>query len=315
MIFPSRTVFGGVRRVVKHTLFGVGYYHQRFAQFDFPGIAILCYHGIRPRTDPRVPFNDLHVDPDVFDAHCRLIASACNPMSLDDFRGVLEGNRRLPPRPVIVTFDDGYRSVLEYGLPSLERHGIPAAVFVSIEPVLRSQHFWFDTLCRQQDERAVLQSATIPYQAWRRQKESMAATCYEQERHRPMTVSELRQLAASPLIEIGGHTLTHPALAHASVDEQRCEIVGCRTALEDVIGKSVNAFAYPFGQIGRHYTPETVAVVREAGFDMAFTTEPSFVSNHEDAFDIPRFVILDAVTDVELAHRLTHSWHTSQAGV
>jgi peptidoglycan/xylan/chitin deacetylase (PgdA/CDA1 family) len=315
MIFPSRTVFGGVRRVVKHTLFSVGYYHQRLAQFDFPGIAVLCYHGIRARTDPRAPFNDLHVDPDVFDAHCRLIATACNPISLDEFREVLEGNRALPPRAVIVTFDDGYRSVLEYGLPSLEQHGIPAAVFVCIEPVLRSQHFWFDTLCREHDEQAVLQAATIPYEAWRRQKQSMVATSYEHEHHRPMTVSELRRLAASPLIEIGGHTLTHPVLAHTSLDEQRCEIVGCRTALEEVIDKPVNAFAYPFGQIGIHYSPETVAVVRHAGFDMAFTTEPSFASTHEDSFDIPRFVILDAVTDVELAHRLTHSWHTLQAGV
>lgn len=315
MIFPSRTVFGAVRRVVKHTLFSVGYYHQRLAQSGFPGIAILCYHGIRSRIDPRVPFNELHVDPDVFDAHCRLIATACNPISLDDFRGVLESNRPLPPRPVIVTFDDGYRSVLEYGLPSLEQYGIPAAVFVCTEPVLRSQHFWFDTLCRRQGEQAVLDAATIPYQDWRRQKDSMAAPCYEHEKHRPMTVTELRQLAASPLIEIGGHTLTHPALARASVDEQRCEIAGNRTALEELIGKPVNAFAYPFGQIGTHYSPETVAVVRQAGFDMAFTTEPSFVTNHEDTCDIPRFVILDAVTDVELAHRLTHSWHTVQAGV
>lgn len=315
MIFPSRTVFGGVRRVVKHTLFSVGYYHQRLGQCDFPGIAILCYHGIRSRGDRDVPFNDLHVDPDAFDAHCRLIASACDPISLDDFRAALGGGRSLPPRPVIVTFDDGYRSVLEYGLPSLEHHGIPAAVFVCVEPIVRSQHFWFDTLCRREDEQAVLRAATVPYQEWRRLKESMATGCHEYEKHRPMTVSELRQLASSPLIEIGGHTLSHPALARASVAEQRCEIAGCRMALEDAIGKRVKAFAYPFGQIGTHYSADTVAVVRDAGFDMAFTTEPSFATNHDDQFDIPRFVILDAVTEVELAHRLTHSWHTTQAGV
>jgi peptidoglycan/xylan/chitin deacetylase (PgdA/CDA1 family) len=313
MIFPSRTVFGGVRRVVKHTLFSVGYYHQRLAQSEFPGVAILCYHGIRSQTDPRVPFNDLHVDPEVFEAHCRLISTACNPISLDDFRAALDGTRALPPRPVIVTFDDGYRSVLEYGLPSLEQYGIPAAVFVCIEPVLRSQHFWFDTLCRRQDEQAVLQAATVPYQEWRRRKESISAACYEHEKHRPMTISELRQLASSPLIEIGGHTLSHPALAHASVDEQRCEVAGCRTALEDAIGTRVNAFAYPFGQNGIHYSAETVRVVRDSGFDVAFSTEPSFVSNPGDRFDIPRFVILHAVTEVELAHRLAHSWHTPQA--
>src|ERR1051325_10200025 len=202
MIFPSRTVFGGVRRVVKHTLFSVGYYHQRLGQSEFPGVAILCYHGIRSRTDPRVPFNDLHVDPEVFEAHCRLISTACNPISLDDFRAALDGKRALPPRPVIVTFDDGYRSVLEYGLPSLEQYGIPAAVFVCIEPILRSQHFWFDTLYRTQDERAALQAAAVQYQECRRGRESISAACYEHETHRPMTISELRPLASSSLIEI-----------------------------------------------------------------------------------------------------------------
>jgi peptidoglycan/xylan/chitin deacetylase (PgdA/CDA1 family) len=311
----SSTMFGNARQAAKQALFNVGYYHQRLAQSEFAGVAILCYHGLRSRTDPPAPFNDLHVDLDVFDAHCRFIATACDPISLDDFRAALDGRRALPPRPVIVTFDDGYRSVLEHGLPTLERHGIPAAVFVCIEPVLRSQHFWFDTLCRQEDEEAVLRAAAMPYREWRRQKESMAAGCYEHEKHRPLTVRELRQLASSPLIEIGGHTLSHPALARASVEEQRCEIAGCRTALEDAIGKRVNAFAYPFGQTGVHYTAETAGRVREAGFDLAFSTQPSLARTDDGSFDVPRFVVLDAVTDVELAHRLTHSWNLSHAGV
>jgi peptidoglycan/xylan/chitin deacetylase (PgdA/CDA1 family) len=315
MMSPPAGVVGGVRRAVKHTLFSIGYYHQRLAHFEFPGVAILCYHGIRQRTEPRVPFNDLHVHPDVFDSHCRLIATACNPISLDDMREVLEGRRVLPPRPVIVTFDDGYRSVLEHALPSLERYQIPAAVFVCVDPVLRSRHFWFDALCRQQDEEAVLHAATVPYQEWRRRNESLMTACHVDETHRPMTRSELRQLASSPRIEIGGHTLSHPTLARASVDEQRCEIAGSRAALQDAIGKPVDAFAYPFGRRGIHYGAETVQLVREAGFRLAFTTEPSFATNLDDRFNLPRFVMVDAVTAIELAHRLTHSWHPTEAGV
>jgi hypothetical protein len=48
---------------------------------------------------------------------------------------------------------------------------------------------------------------------------------------------------------------------------------------------------------------------------VAFTTEPSFLSAGCDRFELPRFLMLDAVDDVELAHRLTHSWHTTANGV
>jgi peptidoglycan/xylan/chitin deacetylase (PgdA/CDA1 family) len=315
MIASQAAVSGGARRAIKRTLFNVGYYRQRLSRFEFPGVAVLCYHGIRNAADPQLPFNDLHVNTDVFEAHCRLISSACNPISLDDFRAALNSGRTLPPRPVIVTFDDGYRSVVDHALPSLERYRIPAAVFVCSEPVLRSRHFWFDTLCRRDGEEAVLCAQRLPHDEWRALTESISTPYQENEAHRPMTTAELVRLASSPLIEIGGHTLSHPTLAVASIDEQRREISGCRTALQNAVAQPVHAFAYPFGRFGTHYSLDTVTGVRNAGFDMAFTTEPSFHTCGSDPFQISRFVMLNAVDDVELAHRLAHSWHTADAAV
>lgn len=315
MMLSPRAAVDGVRRAVKQALFGAGYYHHRLSQFAFPGVAVLCYHGIRASADEQVPFNDLHVCSEVFEAHCRLIATACNPISLDDLRAALDGGPALPARPVIVTFDDGYRSVLDCALPSLERHGIPAAVFVCSDPVFRSRHFWFDTLCRRDGEDAVRRTQTLPYDDWHALTESVSASIDERDVHRPMTAAELFRLASSPLIEVGGHTLSHPTLAAVPVDKQQREIAGCRNALEDAIGKRVQAFAYPFGRLGVHYGLETVCLVRNAGYDVAFTTEPSFHRSGSSVFEIPRFLMLDAVDDVELAHRLTHSWHTTDTAV
>jgi peptidoglycan/xylan/chitin deacetylase (PgdA/CDA1 family) len=131
------------------------------------------------------------------------------------------------------------------------------------------------------------------------------------EQHRPLTVEELRRLAASPLIEIGGHTLSHPTLALAPAEEQRREIRGCREALQDAINAPVDAFAYPYGGLRQDYLPEAVDIVREAGFTSAFTTGESFATLDGDPFQIPRFVMLESVGDVELAHRLLHSWRAS----
>ena len=311
MTVAPPVVFSGARRAVKQTLFSLGYYHQKLSQYEFPGVATLCYHGIR-NADTAVPFADLHVFQEVFESHCRLIATACDPISLDDLRAARNGKRPLPARPIIVSFDDGYRSVLDHALPSLERFGIPAVVFVCADPVLRAEHFWFDMMCRRHGEDAVARAGALPYDDWRAVSESVSTPTSDAEAHRPMTIAELRRLASNPLIEIGGHTLSHPSLAFASVDEQRREIGCCRTSLQDALGKPVQSFAYPFGQLGANYSRETVSIVRSAGFDMAFTTRPAFLTRGSDAFfEIPRFLMLDAVDDVELAHRLTHSWHRS----
>src|SRR5438105_466966 len=304
-------VLDTVRRAVKQTLFNVGYYHRRLSQLAFPGVAILCYHGIRGAGEPAPPFNDLHVDEETFSRHCRFIADECHPISLDDLRASREGRRSLPARPVIVTFDDGYRSVLERALPSLERHGIPAAVFVCSEPVLTGRHFWFDTLWRRSGEQAVTHAMSMPYAEWRALRDAIATRAAETDAHRPMTPTELRRLAASPLVEIGGHTMRHPVLRFAPIDEQREEISGCRTALQEAIGKPIRSFAYPFGRVAEHYQPGTPRVIEAAGFDLAFTTNPSFVPGEVDPFQIPRFVMLGSVDDAELAHRLVHSWHAT----
>jgi len=299
-----------VQQAIKRSLFALGYYHQRLSRAVFPGVAVLCYHGIRT-TDDSTQFSGLHVTKSTFERHCRLIAEACDPISLDEFREARQTGRQLPPRSVIMTFDDGYRGVLEHGLPVLERYGIPAAVFVAAAPVLDQQHFWFDALCRRDGEAAVTTARALPYQKWRALADSITTTAVETESHRPLTRTELEQLAHSPLIEIGAHTMTHPTLSLAPIEEQQREIADCRATLERVLGRPVSAFAYPYGNPFGDYTSETVAVVRDARFDLAFTTAGSFATLECDPLQIPRFMMLDTVGDVELGHRLAHSWRSA----
>jgi peptidoglycan/xylan/chitin deacetylase (PgdA/CDA1 family) len=303
-----------VRRGVKRTLFSVGYYHRRLLQLEFPGAAVLCYHGIRSANED-VPFSDLHVTEETFESHCRLLAETCHPISLDHFRAARAGMRPLPARPVIVTFDDGYRAVVDRALPVLERYGVPATVFACSEPLLTSTHFWFDVLGRREGEVAVTRARALPYGDWRVLIESIGSPASPCETHRPLTRDELQRLAASPLIEIGAHTMSHPTLARASVAEQRREITGCRDALHHATNRPVEAFAYPYGDLFQDFLPETVGLVREVGFTLAFTTREAFATLHDDPFQTPRFVMLGSVSDVELAHRLVHSWRAAEAAV
>ena len=109
-----------------------------------------------------------------------------------------------------------------------------------------------------------------------------------------------------PQVAPGPHYTTKRLRKEARMDRQTEVQVPCHSTLAPV-----DAFAYPYGGLRQDYLPETVGIVREAGFTSAFTTGESFATLDGDPFQIPRFVMLESVGDVELAHRLLHSWHAS----
>ena len=122
---------------------------------------------------------------------------------------------------------------------------------------------------------------------------------WPRESHRPMTPAELRSLSRSDVIEIGCHTVTHPALTERSESVQRAEIQEGRSACADMTGRWPTTFAYPFGDYG----PETVELVREAGFAAACTTDPEGVTPGLEVLALPRLQVLDWSAD-ELGRQL-----------
>lgn len=107
--------------------------------------------------------------------------------------------------------------------------------------------------------------------------------------NRPLSVDEARTLAASALVEIGAHTVTHPLLpAHTAV-VQRQEIEASKAYLEEKLQRPVASFSYPFGE----YTAETTALVRAAGLACACSTRGEPVHRGTDPFQLPRFAVAD----------------------
>jgi peptidoglycan/xylan/chitin deacetylase (PgdA/CDA1 family) len=107
-----------------------------------------------------------------------------------------------------------------------------------------------------------------------------------------MSEQEVRDLAGSGLVDVGAHTVTHPCLARLSPAEQRSEMEASRCVLEDLLGRPVRSFAYPYG--GREdIGAETPRIAKEAGFDLACTNFRGFVSRVSDPFRLPRLVVRD----------------------
>jgi peptidoglycan/xylan/chitin deacetylase (PgdA/CDA1 family) len=294
----------------KAILLRAGHYRRRLAGARFPGVVVLCYHAVRPDASRTVhyPFEQLHVSVNELAGHCAVVARSCTPISLDDLRQAVVHGAPLPARPVLVTFDDGYRSVATLAAPILERHSIPAAFFVCSGSVADRRLLWYDAMARRGAEADVDRVKRATFEEWQRVADESLTRVDDDDPLAPMTIDDLRSLAANPLFEIGAHTMSHPILANAGVAEQRDQIVGSVRALESWTGRRVTSFAYPNGQPGIDYTPDTVALAQEAGVDIAFSTRSGFAGRAAAALEQPRFMMLSGVSQSELAHRFAYSW-------
>jgi peptidoglycan/xylan/chitin deacetylase (PgdA/CDA1 family) len=105
--------------------------------------------------------------------------------------------------------------------------------------------------------------------------------------HRPLTVEELLELSGSPLVEIGAHTVTHSALSGLPADVQGREIAGSKVALEELLGRRVTSFSYPFGRRG-DYNQDVTSLVRDAGFLCACCNSAGVIERYADPFELHR---------------------------
>jgi peptidoglycan/xylan/chitin deacetylase (PgdA/CDA1 family) len=126
-------------------------------------------------------------------------------------------------KTMAVTFDDGFRSVLTRGFPTLERLGIPATVFVATAFPDRGQPLSWPGI-----------------EHWR-------GTSYEEELV-PLSWKELRDLADAGW-EIGSHTRSHPRLTVLEEGELLDELLASRLACERHLDRPCRSLAYPYGAV------------------------------------------------------------------
>lgn len=265
--------------------------HQRRA-------AILQYHRIA--VIGRDPWR-LSVEPSRFLEHLEVIRSRFHPIRLADLVQAIR-DKKIPREAVALTFDDGYRDNLYEAKPLLERFQIPATVFVVTGYVDSGREFWWDVLsrlCLSNAQPGLEDRLDAGYRALHRKLQALN----EKERRTLLemlgaevesslitggttsTRAELTRLATGNLIELGAHTVTHPVLSQLTHLEQVDEMRTSKRQLEEIVGRSVDSFSYPYGS----YDTETIECAREAGFACACTSVRTPVTTAADPLQLPRF--------------------------
>jgi peptidoglycan/xylan/chitin deacetylase (PgdA/CDA1 family) len=215
-------------------------------------IAVLGYHKVGP-PGPGAWDTWFYVPEDIFAAHLTVLRDGgWQPMDGVAFlRGLAEPGT-LPERAALITFDDGYRSVLEVALPWLERFGYPAVLFVPTDFVGRTN--LFDAESEPEE----------PLCDW----------------------EDLRELERRG-VALGSHGASHRTFSELTPSERAAELDRSKAALEAELGRAVQLFAYPYGDDGG-----AAPQVRDAGYRAAFGYGGGPISlPPEDAYRLERLAM------------------------
>lgn len=219
-------------------------------------------------------------------------------VSLDDILAARQGLRPLPPRALLITFDDGWLDNLEVALPPLQRAGLPAVVFAATEPLADpAPSWWQDSLvrCLRQKRasheelwrlasRAIQPSEAAPPDDLHRLLVRFAAlppetrrellarfTLGDDESQRVMIApSQLTELTAAG-VAIGSHGAAHLPLSLLA--DPAADLTQSRHALAGWLPAGhtgLNSVAFPHGR----YDSATLTAARSCGFALMFTTDP-----------------------------------------
>jgi peptidoglycan/xylan/chitin deacetylase (PgdA/CDA1 family) len=199
--------------------------------------AILTYHSLDDSGSV------ISMPPDLFRRQMEFLATSGIPVvPLDQ---VLSR-----PGSVAITFDDGFRNLLEHAIPELERHNFPAAIFL-VSGYCGRNNDW--------PGQSYDKAAQLPLMSW----------------------DEIASLP--PQISLGAHTITHPDLTRISADECERELRGSKEQIEQRLGRPVRWLAYPYGA-----SSPKVRVAARQQFELAVGTSLRFTPAQPDLMDLPR---------------------------
>ncbi|MFD9123946.1 polysaccharide deacetylase family protein [Kitasatospora sp. NPDC059571] len=241
-------------------------------------LAVLAYHGID--------------DPPTFAAQMARLARTARPVSLAAVEQAVRDRRPLPPRSVLVTFDDGDPSVLTHGLPVLRRHRIPAVAYVIAGLVGSDRPYWWSEaafLARHGGSADGLPPGTAPDGVVRRLKQvpdtvrrralqHLRDTARRQAPRTPqLTAAGLAELRTGG-VAIGNHTVEHPCLDRCTPARARAEVEQAHHLLAGLLGEAPTSFAYPNGNLDPH--------AERALTDLGYRT--AFLFDHRHDRRLPR---------------------------
>ena len=198
--------------------------------------------------------NSLTASTKLFEKLMQHIHNNYHAISLQTIIEKINSNKKLDPKSIVITFDDGYRDNLLYAAPILQRYNIPATIFIASGYINTNKIYPWD----------ISSKARHPLMSW----------------------DEVRELCKMGF-DIGSHTVNHVNLGKVSISKAKREIFDSKIQIEDEIVKEVNTFAVPFGRKDC-FRDEMNVLIQKAGFFCCCFGYGGKVTRTSNVFHLPR---------------------------
>lgn len=213
-------------------------------------IPILCYHNFNP-TLP----GSMNLTPAKLEAQIKWLKdNGFTVIPLKTAVAYLEGkNVSLPAKPVVITADDGWKSVYTYLYPLAKKYNVPITLFIYPQTISSGKNAmtWAQLKILQESGLFTVESHTYWHPNFKKEKRKRSSESYQN-----FVLEQLKK----------------------SKDE-----------LETHLGTKVTLLAWPFGI----YNAELEAFAKRAGYEMAFTIDARYANRSFRPMAQPRFMIVD----------------------
>ena len=290
---------------------------------------VLMYHRIleEPLKQPFFVQEGMFVKASNFDKQLAFLKRRFKLVFLDELVDKIQCGGNIGGLCAI-TFDDGWRDNYTEAFPLLEKHGVPATVFLTTGFVGTDRVFWPEeiSLYLEKFNHSQISHEYLPPAMVRFLRES--STCQTKRRilqpdwcieilkglspverteileffrghfglvtipRQMMDWEEARIMLASGLVRFGAHTVSHEMLDQVSPQKARYEIESSKADIEYQLGCRVRTFAYPNG----NHTDDICCILEDSGFCGAVTTRKGLLASVTPPMKIPRVAIHDDVS-------------------
>lgn len=220
-------------------------------------VAILTYHHLLPESlNLSYKTDEAVLSVEMFEKQMKYLHDHdFHVLSMDELQAFIMGQRKVPERSVVITFDDGYKSNLIYAYPILQKYGYKATMFVITHMLSATPHPFH-----------AKELTMISFAEMQQVRDVFTFQSHTDNMHKKK--GEVPYLIAMPEQDVKNDLLRSKQMVQA------------------------HFFAYPYGM----YNPRVIRLVREAGYEMAFSTNRTYARPTLDVYRIPRFSIFRSTT-------------------
>jgi peptidoglycan/xylan/chitin deacetylase (PgdA/CDA1 family) len=207
-------------------------------------VIIFCYH----RLVDKIRYPGTEITPAAFEAQMKELKDrGITVISMQDLLAWKRGEKNIPPRCAVVSFDDGWKSQYEVAWPIMKKYGYPFTMFIYTEGVRGGslgggEAITWEQLADMRDNGVDIEAHSATHQ-------------------------DLREGHNIMLIASGGKRTKTKLTGPQYEQWMQNEVVGSKQLLEQRLGIKVNCFAVPFGNYNEHVKE----IARNTGYEAMFT--------------------------------------------